>query len=183
MKAKLFVALLILTVISVSIVNAETRKAINFTVKGLDGNSYTLDSLVSTHKAVIVDFWATWCAPCKLELDKLREKYPILQDSGIIFVAINEDGPASRGRLKGELKAHKWQYLLVYDHNSSVMRNYNIKSIPNTFIINSKGEIAFEHKGFSIGMENDIFLHALEIAKTANDSTVEKENKKASTEK
>lgn len=110
-----------------------------FSVKGMEG------------KVVIVDFWATWCEPCKKSFPKLQELNVKYKASGLEIIGISEDD--EKGGIADFGSTYGSKFPLGWDDGKSIAGKWQPKSMPSTFIVDRKGIVRFMHLGFHDGDE------------------------------
>lgn len=99
-------------------------------------------------KVVIVDFWASWCGPCKQELPALNSLYKKYQGKGLVVVGFNLDDKKDDA-LKF-VQEQKVDFPLVYDQQKTFASKLGISTMPSSFILDKKGQVAFVQKGFQM---------------------------------
>ena len=133
---------------------AEVGKAApDLSVKTVNGKGeITRDSLAG--KVAIVDFWATWCEPCKKSFPKLQELYTKYKGQ-LEIVAISED-EENQG-LKDFADSHgNAKFPIVFDEGKSIAGKWHPDKMPSTFIVDKSGVVKFVHLGYHDGEEADI---------------------------
>lgn len=129
-------------------------------VKTTDGKTVNTAKFSNDGKPMIIDFWATWCKPCKKELDAISEVYADWQkETGVKLIAISIDDSRSSGKVSTDAKTHGWDYEVYLDENQDFKRALNVGDIPQVYIVNGKGEIVWQHNGYVDGGEE----HILEV--------------------
>jgi thiol-disulfide isomerase/thioredoxin len=150
---------------------AALDKAPDFSAADFDGNNVQLSELLK-NGAVILDFWASWCVPCKKELPelaKLGEKY-----DSLTVVAVTIDKPKDRPKAKAAAKAIKCDIVYLFDQDDQVKNLLEVQDVPTTFIIDRNGKILFRHTGYNNGEESVIdeaLAKFLKPAPTTGDET------------
>ena len=121
-----------------------TPTAPEFTLERLDGRGdLSIESLRG--KAVVLNFWASWCAPCKDETPLLQKAWSRWQDKGVVFVGV--DAKDFRGDAKEFLARYDVTYPNVYDGKGSTIGRYGVKAFPETYFVNAKGKIVYRIAG------------------------------------
>jgi thiol-disulfide isomerase/thioredoxin len=137
----------------------EAQKTLpNVNVKTLDGKTVNLKEYAAkSGKTLIIDFWATWCSPCKKELDAISDYYPDWQKNyNVELLAITIDNQRALPKVPGMVEQHGWPYT-IFAGNEEDMRNaFNFQTIPQTLVANSSGIIVFEHNGYVPGDEDEL---------------------------
>jgi peroxiredoxin len=105
-------------------------------------------------KVIVVDFWATWCEPCKKSFPKLEELYVKYRASGMEIVAVSEDDENEGIRSFGDSFGAKFP--LVWDNGKAIASKWHPKSMPSTFVVDKKGVVRFVHVGYHDGEEAEI---------------------------
>ena len=121
------------------------EKAPAFTLKDINGNTVTFDSLKG--KVVFLDFWATWCGPCKEEfpeLDALHKKYG---KDGLEVVGVNID--KSESNVAEFLKKRPVSFTILLNATGDIAETYGLPGMPTGYIIGRDGIIHHRHIGFS----------------------------------
>jgi len=118
----------------------ERKPAPDFTLKDGDGNPFKLSDLRG--KVVVVNFWATWCGPCALEIPWFIEFEQEFKSRGleIVGVSMDEDGWKA---IKPYVASHKMNYRVVLGDDSVGQLYGGVDSLPTTFIIDRQGRFAF----------------------------------------
>jgi len=124
----------------------------DFTLETMDGRKITL-SEVTAESGVILSFWATWCKPCVRELGKLEEMEEFLAQHNVIVIAVNEDGPRTRPRVKPFVTREGWSFDILMDPGHRVKNQSGIAELPETFIIGANNEVFYRHSGYKPGDE------------------------------
>jgi len=123
-------------------------------IKDLKGQTVDIASFVGQDKVTILTFWASWCAPCKKELDNIADLYPDWQaDYDVELVAVTIDASQDISKAKNLVASKAWEYTILSDPNQSLLRALNFQTIPQTFLVNKKGEIVYAHSGYLDGDE------------------------------
>lgn len=147
-KASLFVISLLLLFSGCEKTSLEKGdSAPDFSLMDIEGKHYSLSE--QNGNIVVLEFWATWCSPCKdsiPELASLHEKY---KDKGVVILGLSVDDNASP--LKPFREEHNIPYTILFD-DKDISRLYKIQSIPATFVIDRKGRIISKHSGYSPDM-------------------------------
>jgi peroxiredoxin len=126
-------------------IEKEWGDAPDFTLPDLEGNRLTLSDFKG--KVIILNFWATWCPPCREEIPDFVELYEEYKDDGLVIIGVNLDRGDSRA-VKKFSKNYKINYPIVTG-NVSVTQDYGgIRGIPTTFIIDRKGNIKEKYLGY-----------------------------------
>ncbi len=123
--------------------NSSLADPMEFTVTGLDGKKLPLASLKG--KLVIMDFWATWCIPCRMQhplYETLRERFGARSD--VVFLEMDAD--EDRSLVEPFLTAQKWDKTVYFE--DGLARLLNVMNIPTTILIDKSGHIASRMDGF-----------------------------------
>jgi len=128
---------------------------IQFEAKSIDGDQIKLVSLLEKGP-VLVNFWATWCQPCKAELKHLKSIYEKYKSTGFTIVGINQDSPKSLSKVKSFISSYMIEYPVVLDPNNQIFEKYNGQVTPYSLLINKSGEIEYKHTGYLPGDEVEL---------------------------
>ena len=104
-------------------------------LEDLQGHQVKLSDLRG--KVVLLNFWATWCKPCKEEMPAMQASYDKLRDKGFVVLAINE--LEDTGRVADHIRTHQHTFLVVMDHSNKVANQYGVVGLPASFLIDPQG--------------------------------------------
>src|SRR5436853_2782704 len=104
-------------------------------LKDLQGRDVKLSDLRG--KVVLVNFWATWCKPCKEEMPAMQASYDKLRDKGFVVLAVNE--LEDTARVAEHIRTHGHTFEVVMDHNNQVANMYGVVGLPASFLIDPQG--------------------------------------------
>jgi thiol-disulfide isomerase/thioredoxin len=133
-------------------------------VQSLEGKKVDTRTFANDGKPIIVNFWATWCAPCKKELNAIAEKYEDWRKkTGVKLIAISIDDARTSARVKPYVSGQDWEYEVYLDPNGDLKRALNVNNVPHTFLLNGAGEIVYQHNNYEPGDENELFRKVQEL--------------------
>ena len=134
-------------------------------VKTPEGQNISVKDLAPEGKITVFSFWATWCKPCIAELDAIKDLYPEWQEKyNVQFVAVSVDDARTLARVKTFAANKGWDYIIVTDAAKEFQTAMNVSNPPLTVLVNQKGEIIFEHLGYTSGNELELEEKIIEAA-------------------
>jgi peroxiredoxin len=134
--------------------NTTRELAPDFSWKDTNGNVIKLSVLKG--KVVLIDFWATWCGPCKMTIPHVEALYETYRDKNVIVLGISVDDPSTAANIPSFIEQNGMKYLVVSDSNGTVSSLYGVSSIPRFFIIDKNGRVAKTITGYDTKMEKII---------------------------
>ena len=157
MKKIIISALALALLISFS-TYSQSRTLPSIKVGTLDGNSINIQEIENEGNPIVINFWATWCKPCKKELNNISEIYEEWQDeTNVKLVAISIDDSRSMSKVGPYINASDWEYDIFLDPNGELKRAMGVSTVPHTFLLNGKKEIVWQHRGYVDGDEDKLF--------------------------
>lgn len=149
--------LLLTTFILMTAFVAVEKKIPSVELKTLEGRTVNIQDYVGKGKPVVVSFWASWCHPCKKELDAISEVYPDWQEEyGVEIVAITIDNARGMAKVPGIVSSKGWEYTVLSDSKQTLQQALNFQTIPQTFLVDGKGNIVYSHNGYNPGDEFEL---------------------------
>lgn len=122
----------------------EGQIAPDFSLESLDGKGYSLSALKG--KLVLIDFWATWCGPCKEELPLIEKLHQEFKDKGLVVLGINNEEKATVEKF---VKENNITFPILMDSQWKVSESYDVSAIPRVFLIDKEGKIVKDILGYS----------------------------------
>ena len=111
----------------------------DFTLETLDDETVTLSDLRG--QVVIVNLWATWCGPCRLEMPAFKKVYEEYKDRGLVILAINSTSQDTHAAVKTFVAEYQLPFPIPLDTKGEVARLYRLSALPSTFFIGRDGVI------------------------------------------
>ncbi len=134
------------------------RRAPDFILKSVNGKDVSINSF--RKKVVLLNFWATWCPPCKAEMPSMNKLYNFYKDKGFTVVAVSGDN--SMKKVVKFLNKKPVDFVVLIDPEKKISRKYKVFSLPTSFLIDKDGKIVNKYLGEQNWMNDD-------IKKTIND--------------
>lgn len=130
-----------------STASASEQSAPDFTVQDAGGKSISFSSFQG--RPVVLNFWASWCPPCKAEMPDYEKMYQQYASKGVVFMMVNmTDGSKETvSTAQKFLKDNQYTFQAYFDVEGSASETYGISSIPDSVFINKNGEIIGAYKG------------------------------------
>ena len=126
-------------------------------VKDLSGKSIDISKYVKNGKPTIVSLWATWCGPCRMELNALQKVYPKWKSNyDIEIVAVTVDVGPQLERAKSMFEKNAWPYTFMHDRNQELMTKLGIRGIPYSILLDGEGNIKSVQTGYYPGYEKEL---------------------------
>lgn len=148
-----------------SIVTFAQEKLPNVVLKDIDGNAVNLSEIKNDGKPYVINFWATWCAPCKRELNTISDLYEDWQkETGVKIYAISIDDQRTVDKVKPYVSAQGWEYEVLLDTNGDLKRALGVNNVPFTFLVDGKGNIVWKHNNYNPGDENELYEKIQKLA-------------------
>ncbi len=135
--------------------NKTLSKVPSVELKTMDGKSFNTSAISNNGKPVIITFWATWCKPCLKEHAAINDVYDDwVEETGVKLYAISIDNARSSKSVKPLVDGKGWTFEVLLDENGDFKRAMNVNVPPHTFILDGKGQIAWQHVGYLEGDES-----------------------------
>ncbi|MGF1563894.1 MAG: TlpA family protein disulfide reductase [Flavobacteriales bacterium] len=136
---------------------ASAQNVPSVNLKDVNGKTHNTASLVGQGKPVIVSFWATWCSPCKRELNNYMEYIEDWEKNyGASLIAVSIDDQRTANRVAPYINSVEWPYQVLLDPNRDFARTMQVTNVPHTFIIDGTGKIIWQNNNYSDGDEEEV---------------------------
>ena len=146
-----------LLVFSLNFILFAQQQLPNTSLKTLSGANTTLSEIAAENELIVVSLWATWCVPCKNELDAVADVYDDwVSETGVKYFAVSIDDSRTAKRVKPMINGKGWEFEILLDENSDLKRAFGVSTVPYTVIIKS-GEIVYKHTGYTPGFEDELY--------------------------
>lgn len=134
----------------------------DFVLKDVDGRSHALSDFLG-QKVILISFWATWCEPCKKEMDQLQVLYEAHAADGLMILSISMDEPETQGDVRPFVKQRGFTYPVLLDTESQVTNQFNPRrAAPYSLIIDRNEKTSWTHEGYVPGDEKKVEAAVLE---------------------
>jgi thiol-disulfide isomerase/thioredoxin len=128
---------------------------------GSPAPGFELDSLAGKQvnladykgQVVLLNFWASWCGPCRKEMPILEQLHKAYKSKGVQLVGVNVEPNSDDARKY--LHSTPVSFPVVFDRTSSVSKLYQVQGMPNTVILDRSGKVRYIHRGYQPGAENE----------------------------
>lgn len=118
--------------------------------KDLDEKKFNLREVVKNNKITIVNFWETWCEPCKLELPDLEKLYEKNKDKQVMLIGVHQFSPLPK--VKVMVKDFKLTFPIVQDDTKNISKEFAVVGTPTTVVLDSNFKILRRVEGVDIGL-------------------------------
>jgi cytochrome c biogenesis protein CcmG/thiol:disulfide interchange protein DsbE len=157
MKAVAVLAVVAFAVLSVSVKNELRRERSpvagltvgqpmpGFTLKDLSGSDVSLDQVLKDNKVVAINFWASWCGPCRLEMPGFEKLYEKRRTDGFVILGINED--QKPGDMADYLRDRPVTFPVLLDSNGELLKRLGLEALPTTILVGRNGKILMVVQG------------------------------------
>ena len=128
-------------------------------MEDLKGKKVNLKEYIADkEKVTVISFWATWCKPCKEELDNIAADYydDWVDTYDIAFLAISMDNSRTQSKVPGIVDTKGWEYDILCNPENTAFQSLGFNSVPFTLLIDQKGNIVYKHSGYKSGDEEDL---------------------------
>ena len=140
---------------------APATPAPDFTLHAMSGPNLRLKE--QRGRVVMVNFWATWCAPCRQEMPHLSRLYDKYRSSGFVLLGINVDEDTSKAA-EVAAKLHV-TFPVLLDTDKTVSKLYDLSTMPSTVLIDRDGKVRYVHRGYLAGYEENYEKQIRELLK------------------
>jgi thiol-disulfide isomerase/thioredoxin len=114
---------------------------------------------------VIISFWATWCAPCKKELNTIHELYEDwVAETGVTLIAVAIDDEKTKSQVPVYVNGKAWDYTVLMDPNWDFKRAMGVNNVPHTFLVDKNGFIVYSHNNYAPGDEEKLYQELLKLS-------------------
>lgn len=129
------------------------------------GKKIAFNQTFEKGKVTVVSFWATWCVPCKKEINNVRKKMPNWKkEADFNYMTVSIDESRAEGLVRSYAKSQGWDFAYYQDTNSDLKRSLNFQNVPYTIIVDKNGKVAWMHTGYEEGGENELFAKVKELS-------------------
>lgn len=146
-----------------SVAQAEVLEgqAPDFTLKSRSGENIKLSELRGD--VVMINFWASWCAPCRQEMPLLEELHKKYSDLGFVLLGVNvEEDSSKAGELLREVPV---SFPVLYDNKNDVTKLYKVVAMPSTVMVDRDGNMRYLHRGYLPGYEEEYARQIKELVR------------------
>jgi peroxiredoxin len=135
-------------------------------VKTLDGKTVNVQDYIGKGNPVIVSFWASWCSPCKRELDAMTEIFPEWKENyKVELLAITIDDSRGLAKVPGIVTSKSWPFTVLADTKQELQQSLGFQTVPETFLLDGAGNIVYTHSGYNAGDEFELEEKIKELKK------------------
>ena len=135
-------------------------------IKDLNGKILNTSEFDNDNNPIIISFWATWCKPCKEELENIHEIYEDWQEeTNVKLIAISIDDSRNTSKIKPLVNAKGWEYEVYQDSNREFATKMGVNPIPHTFLVDGNKKIIWEHVTYADGDEEELYEKVLELTR------------------
>ncbi|MDE2300070.1 MAG: TlpA family protein disulfide reductase [Burkholderiales bacterium] len=133
----------------------------DFTLRALNGPNLRLQE--QRGRVVMINFWATWCGPCRQEMPHLNRLYQKYKGSGFVLLGVNvDDDTRNAAEVAAKLGV---TFPVLLDTDKQVSRRYDLATMPSTVLIDRDGKVRYVHRGYLAGYEDTYDRQILELLK------------------
>ncbi len=128
-------------------------------IKNLRGQDIQTTTLRDSSSLTVISFWATWCKPCRQELEAISDEWDDFKKTGAKLIAISIDDSRGTGSVQSIANASGWEFKIYLDDNQNLKRALNISAIPYAIVIDKDGKIIRRIQGYNPGEEVELFSY------------------------
>jgi thiol-disulfide isomerase/thioredoxin len=133
-------------------------------LKTLSGQFINTNQIAQENQLMIISLWATWCVPCKNELDAVAEVYEDwVSETDVKYFAISIDDSRTSKRIKPMVDGKGWEFEILLDENSELKRAFGVSTVPYTVIVKN-GLMVYKHTGYTPGYEDELYEQILKFS-------------------
>jgi len=156
----------LLSFLLISFLSVAQDKLPNIVLKDMNGKSVNLSQLTNNGKPIVINFWATWCGPCKRELEAIHEVYESwVEETGVTLYAVSIDDQRNVDKVKPYANAQQWAFEVLLDTNGDLKRAMGVNNVPFTFLVDGQGKIVWKHNNYNPGDEEELLHKIKELSK------------------